>query len=75
MNADPVWLGETACPAHTAAVEGDFVARKAEPCARISHVDALPPFLMSIVSYGDVWLFVGSWRTRRKSASSEPAAA
>jgi hypothetical protein len=60
MSAEPVWLGNTACPAHAAAAEGDFVERDGEPCVQISHVDTLPPFLTSIVSCGDVWLFAGS---------------
>ncbi len=28
--------------------------------ARIRHLETLPPFLMNVVSDGDVWLFMGS---------------
>ena len=39
---------------------GGFVTIDGERYARIDHVDAMPPFFMSIVSDSDVWLFVGS---------------
>ncbi len=41
-------------------VQGGFVTIDGERYARISDVDAMPPFLMSVVSDSDVWLFVGS---------------
>jgi len=37
------------------------VERDGEPCARISHVGALPPFPMSIVSCDDLWIFADSY--------------
>ena len=39
---------------------GGFVSIDGERYARIDDVDAMPPFLMSVVSDSDVWLFVGS---------------
>jgi hypothetical protein len=41
-------------------VRGGFVSIDGERYARIDGVDAMAPFLMSVVSDSDVWLFVGS---------------
>ncbi len=41
-------------------VLGGHATIDGEPYVRITNVDALPPFLMSVVSNGDQWLFVGS---------------
>lgn len=46
--------------AHMEDVRGGHATIDGEPYVCISNVDALPPFLMSIVSSGDQWLFVGS---------------
>ncbi|MEX1295747.1 MAG: hypothetical protein AB1Z67_06210 [Candidatus Limnocylindrales bacterium] len=47
-------------PPQRLAVGGGFVTIDGVRYARIVDVDAMPPFLMSIVSDSDVWLFVGS---------------
>ena len=47
-------------PTPELSVDGGFETIDDERYARISDVDALPPFLMSIASDSDVWLFVGS---------------
>ncbi|MCA9970053.1 MAG: hypothetical protein KC425_07555, partial [Anaerolineales bacterium] len=39
---------------------GAFVPCLGETCYRIAHVDQLPPFLMSLVSASDHWLFIAS---------------
>ncbi len=41
-------------------VEGGFATVDGERYARLGNVDSMPPFLMSVVSDSDVWLFVGS---------------
>jgi len=41
-------------------VKGEHTTIEGEPYLCIRNVDALDPFLMSIVSNGDQWLFVGS---------------
>jgi hypothetical protein len=41
-------------------VVGGFVTIDGERYARIGNVDSMPPFLMSVVSDSDMWLFVGS---------------
>jgi hypothetical protein len=43
-----------------AAVEGGTVTLAGERYHRIRHVDAMPPFLMSVVSASDLWMFVSS---------------
>jgi hypothetical protein len=41
-------------------VEGAFLDHDGERFYRIRHVDAMPPFLMSVVSASDLWMFVSS---------------
>jgi len=41
-------------------VEGGYVTLAGERYYRIRHVDAMPPFLMSVVSASDLWMFVSS---------------
>jgi hypothetical protein len=43
-----------------AAVAGEFVDLDGERFYAIRHVDRMPPFLMSVVSSGDHWLFASS---------------
>ena len=43
-----------------APVEGGYVTLAGERYYRIRHVDAMPPFFMSIVSASDLWMFVSS---------------
>jgi hypothetical protein len=50
------------CPTHPPAgpAEGDTVTLSGTRYHRIRNVDAMPPFLMSIVSASDLWMFVSS---------------
>ena len=41
-------------------VEGAYVTLSGETYYRIRHVDAMPPFLMSLVGASDLWMFVAS---------------
>jgi len=41
-------------------VEGKFVDLKGERYYKISHVDQIPPFFISVVSASDHWLFISS---------------
>ena len=47
-------------PPGESSVTGGFVTIDGDRYARIRDVDSMPPFLMSVVSDSDVWLFVGS---------------
>lgn len=40
--------------------EAAYYERKGEPRFRIDGYDSMPPFLMSIVSDSDIWLFISS---------------
>ena len=44
----------------TPSIQGDFVDLDGEPFYRIANYDALPPFLMTLVSSGDLWMYVSS---------------
>lgn len=54
LNQRPVRGGDVA------PVAGDFVDREGERFYRITHYDAMPPFLMTLVSDSDHWLFISS---------------
>jgi hypothetical protein len=41
-------------------VSGEIVSRDGTPYYKINHSDNLPPFLMTIVSAADLWMFVSS---------------
>jgi hypothetical protein len=56
----PILLGETPYHAGIRKPEAASVSINGEPWVGIRNVDGMPPFLMSIVSNGDFWLFVGS---------------
>jgi len=43
-----------------APVEGGYVTLAGERYHRVRHVDAMPPFLMSLVGASDLWMFVAS---------------
>ncbi|HEY3269476.1 MAG TPA: hypothetical protein VGM37_21390 [Armatimonadota bacterium] len=60
MLPEPVWLGETACISAEEPVVGGFCAIDGQRYARIANVDRLAPFLISVVSCTDLWLFAGS---------------
>ena len=52
--------GETAYPPVSGGLAGMAADMEGGPFACIRQVNAMPPFLMSIVSNGNFWLFVGS---------------
>jgi len=53
-------LGAAVYQAPTAEVVGGFETIDGERYSRIDNVDQMDPFLMSVVSDSDAWLFVGS---------------
>jgi hypothetical protein len=57
---DGVLLGNHQIPKREAGVDGRLVERNGETFYRIEHAEALPPFLTTVVSDSDHWLFVGS---------------
>ena len=57
---DIVRPAQALVPADELSVEGGFVTIDGDRYARIGDVDAMPPFLMSLASDSDVWLFVAS---------------
>ncbi|HEY6080914.1 MAG TPA: hypothetical protein VIW29_19000 [Polyangiaceae bacterium] len=60
MTQDGVFLGNHPISKREPVVEGRLVERAGETYYRIEHAEALPPFLTSVVSDADHWLFVGS---------------
>jgi hypothetical protein len=60
MKKNPVVLGEAVDPRTEDPVRGEFVQIDGQTYYSIRNVDRLAPFLMSIVSDTDLWLFVGS---------------
>jgi hypothetical protein len=56
----PVHLGPAPQRPSGAPVEGGYVTRSGERFYRIRNVDAMAPFLMSVVSASDLWMFVSS---------------
>ena len=56
---DPAAGKSPAAPSSGSAAEATVVIHD-EPYLQIRHVDRMPPFLMSVVSDSDFWLFVGS---------------
>lgn len=57
---DGVLLGNHAISRREAVVDGRLVERNGETFYRIEHAEALAPFLTTVVSDSDHWLFVGS---------------
>jgi hypothetical protein len=55
-----IHLGATVLHQPDADVRGGFATIDGERYARIGNVDGMPPFLMNVVSDGDMWLFAGS---------------
>ncbi|MCS6992390.1 MAG: hypothetical protein NZP74_01020 [Anaerolineales bacterium] len=60
LKTRSLYLGETLLPPPSGEVSGEYVTLLGESWYKIAHYDALPPFLMSIVSSGNHWLFVSS---------------
>lgn len=55
-----VYLGETLVSEHSGEVNGAYVTIAGESFYKISNVDCMDPFFMSIVSSSDHWMFIGS---------------
>ncbi len=55
-----VQLGQTPLPADDRTATGRLLSAFGEPCYAIEDAQALPPFLTSVVSDSDLWLFVAS---------------
>ncbi|MCA9548066.1 MAG: hypothetical protein KC613_26855, partial [Myxococcales bacterium] len=60
MKTPPVHLGSTPFHAPAGPVGWAHVTHAGQPWLRVTNVDAMPPFFMSVVSDSDPWLFVGS---------------
>ena len=59
-KTDSVFIGESPLPAAPGKAESSSVMINGEMFVGIRNVNAMPPFLMSIVSNGNLWLFAGS---------------
>src|SRR5882724_6214249 len=59
-QAEPIFLANSVLQTSKEATRSEFVSIDGEPHTCIRHVDRLDPFLMSVVSDSDHWLFVGS---------------
>ena len=60
MSPPVVHLGHGPLQPGAAPVEGGYVTLDGQRFYRIRNVDAMPPFLMSIVSASDLWMFLSS---------------
>ncbi|MDW3645431.1 MAG: hypothetical protein R8P61_00035 [Bacteroidia bacterium] len=60
MTKPPIFHGLNPDQALEAQVDGSFVKIGGEDYYKISHFDKMRPFFMSIVSSGDLWMFVSS---------------
>ncbi len=59
-NSTPVYLGTQPIRTSTAATSGEEVTIEGETYYKISTVDRMRPFFMSIVSHSDHWMFLAS---------------
>lgn len=59
-GAAPAWAGAARLSFPRRPPEGSFDGSGSEPRFRIGDYDSMPPFLMSVVSEGDHWLFISS---------------
>jgi hypothetical protein len=55
-----LFIGDMPLNEDRSETEGDYVQLLGERCYRIAHYDQMPPFLMSLVSSADHWLFIAS---------------
>ena len=60
MKSGSVFIGESPLSASPGKAEASNVTINGERFVGIRNVNAMPPFLMSIVSNGNLWLFAGS---------------
>lgn len=60
MKRQSFFMGKTPFEPETRRVKGGYVILDGEPFYKISNVDAMQPFLMSVVSDSDHWMFISS---------------
>jgi hypothetical protein len=60
MNSKAIFLGSTKLNLETADVSGEFVDMDGEKFYKLSNLNQMPDFLMSIVSHSDHWMFISS---------------
>ena len=60
LNRKPIYLGQQPFQITNAATEGEEVTIGGQTYYKISSVDRLRPFFMSIVSHSDHWMFLAS---------------
>ena len=60
MKQPRIHIGTVPLPTARREPVGEYVTREGEPFYRISDVDAMPEFFMSLVSQSDHWLFTTS---------------
>jgi hypothetical protein len=60
MTKSEIYSGNTKLHAPELKVKGEFIDMDGERYYRISNYDRMPPFLMSIVSASDQWMFISS---------------
>ena len=60
MSSRRIFAGEAVLHHGTRLPEGGFVDRDGERFYRIANYDAMPPFLMTLVSDSDHWMFISS---------------
>ena len=60
MKDTPILVGQAPRHAPSAAAEGSYVDLAGERVFRISNVDSMAPFLMSLASDSDHWMFISS---------------
>jgi len=60
MSQPVIHLGHGPLQPTGAPVEGGYATLRGERFYRIRNVDAMPPFLMSVVGASDLWMFVAS---------------
>ncbi len=60
MQPRPTRLGLPAVPPSAIEIEGRLLEWRGETCYRMAGYDALEPFLMSVVSDCDLWMYVSS---------------
>lgn len=60
MNTEQIYIGNQRVKITNAPVKGDFIKINNETFYRISNFDKMPPFLISIVSATDHWMYISS---------------
>jgi len=60
MKPNQVYLGKSRLNAAHRGVQGGYVTVQGESYYKITHVDGMPPFFISLVSDTDLWMFISS---------------